>query len=150
MYTKTIIASVLIAFICVQFAESLVCYTCTTPNDCKKPKKTTCSNAAANETSHHLAVYHQGVINATSTRFDCMSLQYTWNNQVIHQLHGCLHPAVGPCNLSLKPAYGHYNKTHCRTCSGDKCNKSPAGKVSSSIYTILAGVVGLLLVKTYA
>ncbi|BFF93706.1 uncharacterized protein DMAD_11504 [Drosophila madeirensis] len=150
MYTKSIVASVLIACICVQFAESLVCYTCTTPNDCKKPSKTTCSNAAANETSLHLGIYHQGVRNATSTRFDCLALQYTWNNQVIHQLHGCVHPAVGPCTLSLKPAYGHYNKTKCLTCSGDKCNKSPAGKVSSSIYTILASVVGLLLVKTLA
>ncbi|KAH8410315.1 hypothetical protein KR009_011691 [Drosophila setifemur] len=150
MYTKTLIAGVLIAFVCVQLADSLVCYTCTTPKDCKSPKKVTCNNAAANETSFYLNVYHQGVINATSTRFDCLALRYNWNNDVIHQLHGCVHPTVGPCSLSLKPAYGHYNKTRCLTCSGDKCNKSPAGKMSSSTITIVASVVGLLLAKIYA
>ncbi|KAH8333546.1 hypothetical protein KR059_000664 [Drosophila kikkawai] len=150
MNTKAVIVSVLVAIVCVQFVNSLVCYTCVTPKDCKSPKKVTCTNAAANETSNHLEVYHQNVRNATSTRFDCLALKYTWNNDVIHQLHGCVHPAVGPCSLTLKPAYGHYNKTTCLTCSGDKCNKSPAGKMSSSTLTIAASVLGLLLVKIYA
>ncbi|XP_016973829.1 uncharacterized protein LOC108040754 [Drosophila rhopaloa] len=150
MFVKALIASLLVAFVCVQIADSLVCYTCTTPNDCKSPKKVTCTNAAANETSHNLEVYHQGVRNLTSTRFDCLALKYTWNNNVINQIHGCIHPNVGACSLSLKPAYGHYNKTHCLTCSGNKCNKNPAGKMSSSTLTIAASVLGLLLVKIFA
>ncbi|XP_017006263.2 uncharacterized protein [Drosophila takahashii] len=150
MYTKAIIATVLVAFVCVQFADSLKCYTCVTPKDCKSPKKVTCTNAAANETSNYLSVYHQGVRNLTSTRFDCLALKYTWNNDVIHQLHGCIHPNVGACSLALKPAYSHYNKTYCTVCSGDKCNKNPAGKMSSSTITIAASVVGLLLAKIFA
>ncbi|EDV32982.2 uncharacterized protein Dana_GF22701 [Drosophila ananassae] len=150
MNAKLVIAGVLLAFVCVQFADSLVCYTCTTPKDCKSPKKVTCTNNAANETSNYLNVYHQGVRNATSTRFDCLALKYTWNNDVIHQLHGCVHPAVGACSLSLKPAYSHFNKTRCVLCSGNKCNKNPAGKVSSSSITIAASIVGIVLAKIYA
>ncbi|KAH8260060.1 hypothetical protein KR026_002430, partial [Drosophila bipectinata] len=131
-------------------ADSLVCYTCVTPKDCKSPSKVTCTNAAANQTSDNLGVYHQGVRNATSTRFDCLAIKYTWNNEVIHQLHGCVHPAVAPCSLSLKPAYAHYNKTWCNICSGNKCNKNPAGKISSSSITIAASIVGLVLAKIYA
>ncbi|KAH8317381.1 hypothetical protein KR067_001160, partial [Drosophila pandora] len=152
-------------------ADSLVCYTCTTPKDCKSPKKVTCTNSAANETSNYLNVYHQGVRNATSTRFDCLALKYTWSeflpknifpryseikqifyidNDVIHQLHGCVHPAVGACSLTLKPAYSHFNKTRCVLCSGNKCNKNPAGKISSSSITIAASIVGIVLAKIYA
>ncbi|KAH8245251.1 hypothetical protein KR032_007380, partial [Drosophila birchii] len=144
------ISDLLIFIIIHQKANSLVCYTCTTPKDCKSPKKVTCTNAAANETSNYLSVYHQNVRNVTSTRFDCLALTYKWNNDVVHQLHGCVHPAVGACSLSLKPAYAHFNKTGCLNCSGDKCNKSPAGKMSSSTLTIAASVLGLLLVKIYA
>ncbi|XP_017062330.2 uncharacterized protein LOC108102151 [Drosophila ficusphila] len=150
MNTKVLIASLLVAFVCVQFVDSLVCYTCVTPNDCKKPKKVTCTNAAANETSNYLRVYHQNVQNFTSTRFDCLALQYKYNNNVVSQLHGCVHPNVYPCSLSLQPAFSHFNKTRCLTCSGDKCNKSPAGKMSSSTFTIAASVLGLLLVKILA
>ncbi|XP_016961755.1 uncharacterized protein LOC108032441 [Drosophila biarmipes] len=150
MYTKAVIAGLLMAFVCVQLADSLVCYTCVTPKDCKSPKKVTCTNAAANETSNYLAVYHQGVQNLTSSRFDCLALKYTWNNDTIHQLHGCIHPNVGACSLSLKPAYSHYNRTHCNICSGDKCNKNPAGKMSSSTVTITAGILALLLAKIFA
>ncbi|XP_068139985.1 uncharacterized protein [Drosophila tropicalis] len=151
MYTKTLVATILVAFICVQFASSLTCYTCVTEADCKKPTKTTCTNKAANETSSHLAVYHQNVANVTSSsRFDCLALKYTYLNNTIHRLHGCIHPTVNVCGLSLKPAYASWNRTLCNVCSGNKCNKNPAGKMSNSFYTILAATVGLVLVKMYA
>ncbi|KAH8293234.1 hypothetical protein KR018_000565, partial [Drosophila ironensis] len=130
-------------------ADSLVCYTCTTPSDCKSPKKVTCNASAANQTSNYLRVYHQNVANVTSTRFDCLALKYTYNNTVVHQLHGCVHPGVGACTLALQPTYSYFNKTRCLICSGDKCNKNPAGKMSSSAITIAAGILGLLLAKIY-
>ncbi|XP_017121325.1 uncharacterized protein LOC108142140 [Drosophila elegans] len=150
MNAKALIVTLFVAFVCVKIADSLVCYTCVTPKDCKSPQKVTCSNDAANKTSDQLETYHTGVRKLTSSRFDCLALQYKLNNEVIHQLHGCIHPNVGACSLSLKPAYSHYNKTTCVTCSGDKCNKNPAGKMSSSTITIAASVLGLLLFKIYA
>ncbi|KAH8274105.1 hypothetical protein KR044_010903, partial [Drosophila immigrans] len=133
--------------------SSLTCYTCLNPNDCKSARKTTCTAAAANETSQYLRVYHDNVRNFSSTRFDCLALKYTFssNNSVSHQLHGCIHPDVSPCTLSLKPEYYYiWRKNKCTVCSGDKCNKSPAGKMSSSIYTIIATAMGLMLAKLYA
>jgi len=81
---------------------------------------------------------------------DLLTTFHLPDNDVIHQLHGCVHPNVGACSLALKPAYAHYNKTWCLTCSGDKCNKNPAGKMSSSTIAIASSVLGLLLVKMYA
>ncbi|XP_064553773.1 uncharacterized protein LOC135439076 [Drosophila montana] len=153
MYMKTLIISVVIALTCVQLANSLTCYTCTNAADCKKPRKTTCSNAAANETSDFLEVYHQGVRKLSSYRFDCLALKYTYanNNSVVHQLHGCVHPDVSACTLALKPQYTYsWHKNMCSICSGNKCNKNPAGKLSSSVYTIAATVMSLMLAKIYA
>ncbi|ALC39028.1 CG13102 [Drosophila busckii] len=148
-----IVVSLLFAFCGLQLVNSLTCYSCTTPNDCKNARKTTCTNAAANETSHQLEVYHQRVPNITSSnRFECLALVYTFpnNKTVTHQLHGCVHPAASACTLQLKPQYSSWNKQKCALCSGDKCNKNPAGKLSSSVYTIGATVVGLMLAKVYA
>ncbi|XP_060666490.1 uncharacterized protein LOC132798588 [Drosophila nasuta] len=153
MYNKVLIVSVLLAFMCVQFATSLTCYTCVTPNDCRSPKKVTCTNAAANETSQYLNVYHQNVRNLTSLRFDCLALKYTFasNTTATHQLHGCIHPDVAPCSLSLRPEYSYnWRRSTCNVCSGNKCNKNPAGKMSSSVYTIAATAMGLMLAKIYA
>ncbi|KAH8403105.1 hypothetical protein KR222_005241 [Zaprionus bogoriensis] len=152
MYKKAVFASVLIAFVCVQLATSLTCYTCTTPNDCKSPSKTTCTNATASTTSHHLGVYHQNVQNVSGLSFSCLALKYTYanNNSVVHQIHGCVHPNVYPCTLPLKPQYASWRKTRCLVCSGDKCNKNPAGKLSSSLFTVAATALGLMLAKIYA
>ncbi|KAL7739144.1 hypothetical protein ACLKA6_010368 [Drosophila palustris] len=152
MLSKVLIVSVLIAFICVQFATSLTCYTCVNASDCKKARKTTCSNAAANETSRYLGIYHQNVRQLNSLRFDCLALKYTFpnNNSITHQLHGCVHPDVGACTLALQPQYSNWRKAKCTICSGDKCNKNPAGKMSSSAFTIVATVLGLMLAKIYA
>ncbi|KAH8378201.1 hypothetical protein KR093_010017 [Drosophila rubida] len=153
MYKKVLTVSVLLAFICVRLAASLSCYTCVNPNDCKKPKQTTCTTAAANVTSDYLRVYHDNVRNSSSSRFDCLALQYTHsnNNTVTYQLHGCVHSDVSACALPLKAQYSYaWRKNKCVICSGNNCNKSPAGKMSSSVYTIAAATLGLLLVKIYA
>ncbi|XP_043662885.1 uncharacterized protein LOC122626628 [Drosophila teissieri] len=149
MYRKALIVSVIAAFVCVQIADSLVCYTCVTPKDCKSPKKVSCTNAAANETNYHLGVHHQNVQNLTSSRFECLALNYNLKTKS-YQLHGCVHPDVVACSLASKPDVDHYNKTSWLTCSGDKCNKNPAGKMSSSTITIATSVLGLLLAKIYA
>ncbi|XP_023162563.1 uncharacterized protein LOC111593777 [Drosophila hydei] len=152
MMSKSLCFSLLIAVVCVQLANSLTCYTCINANDCKSARKTTCTNDAANETSYYLGVYHQNVRNLSSYRFDCMALKYTFpnNNSITHQLHGCIHPDVNACNLVLKPEFSSWRKAKCTVCSGDKCNKNPAGKMSSSHYTIVATVLALTLAKIYA
>ncbi|EDW12022.1 uncharacterized protein LOC6576591 isoform X1 [Drosophila mojavensis] len=152
MLTKSFLVSVLIAITGVQLASSLTCYTCLNANDCKKAKTTTCTHAAANETSYYLGVYHQNVHWVPMNRYDCLALKYTYrnNNTVTHQLHGCVHPDVNVCNLSLKPEYSSWRRAHCNVCSGNKCNKSPAGTLSRSHYTIVAAVLALVLAKIYA
>ncbi|XP_030244397.1 uncharacterized protein LOC108658677 isoform X2 [Drosophila navojoa] len=144
--------SFLICSISVQLVSSLTCYTCLNANDCKKARKTTCTVAAANETSHHLGVYHQNVRWVPMYRYDCLALKYTYqnNNTVTHQLHGCVHPDVNACNLYLKPQYSSWRRAQCKVCSGDKCNKNPAGALSRSHYTIVAAGLALVLAKIYA
>ncbi|XP_030377720.1 uncharacterized protein LOC115626476 [Scaptodrosophila lebanonensis] len=157
MYKKVLCVCLLIAFVSVQLATSLTCYHCTTEQDCKKPQLVTCTNATANETSYSLGYYHQNVpaING-STRFDCLRIRYTQGTgskkQVVNQIHGCVHPNVYACSLSLKPEYASngWNKEYCNICSGDKCNKNPAATYSSSFYTILTTSLALILTKLYA
>ncbi|XP_034473587.1 uncharacterized protein LOC117780990 [Drosophila innubila] len=151
MLNKTLIFSVLFAFICVQYATSLSCYTCENAINCKNATKTTCTNAIATVTSNHLGVYNDNVTHLNSLRFDCLALKYTYpnNNSISYQLHGCVHPDLHACNLALKHKYSSWKKT-CKLCSGDNCNKNPAGKMSSSVFTIVATVLGLVLAKIYA
>ncbi|XP_037883379.1 uncharacterized protein LOC119633735 isoform X2 [Glossina fuscipes] len=51
---------------------SLKCFTCTSPQECKKPQLLECSKLLANNTRTYLDAYHQGVnLNATSLYYEC-------------------------------------------------------------------------------
>ncbi|XP_017849430.1 uncharacterized protein LOC108604458 [Drosophila busckii] len=145
--------SVLIAFCALQLVNSLTCYTCYSPQECKNAKLITCNEVAANETTRQLKLYHTYVSNVTSTNFKCLDLRYLWfddnhnaDNNVT--LFGCVYPNVQPCTRSILPDLNTYNVKFCETCGTDMCN--PAGKLSSSVYTIAATVVAVMLAKAFA
>ncbi|XP_033150641.1 uncharacterized protein LOC108602570 [Drosophila busckii] len=54
---------VLIAFCALQFVNSLSCYTCYSPEECKKARVITCNEVSANETRRELEHYHRNVPN---------------------------------------------------------------------------------------
>ncbi|EDV99044.1 uncharacterized protein LOC6566451 [Drosophila grimshawi] len=152
MCSKLLVVCALIAFVCLPLANSLTCYTCTGPADCKNPRTHTCSDATANLTSNYLRVHHQFVPELKSTSYNCLGLDYIYatNNSVVHKVYGCVHPNAQACSLYLKPEYSSWRKSKCNTCSGNNCNKSPAGKMSSSVFTIAATALAVMLSKIYA
>ncbi|KAH8293223.1 hypothetical protein KR018_000115 [Drosophila ironensis] len=167
MWTKVILSVVLVAFVGVQFANSLSCYSCKNPTSCLNPATESCSNATANVNQAWLATYHSNVpaINGSQS-FYCANLTYFYaskfcldpnslrdlqfkntlfpaDNSHSSEFLGCVHPATNVCNLTLTGATSWSKK--CKTCNTDYCN--PAGTFSGSAYTILGSVIAVLLAK---
>ncbi|XP_034653018.1 uncharacterized protein LOC117891595 [Drosophila subobscura] len=162
MWKKLIIAVVLVAFIGVQFASSLTCYSCIDATSCRNPTVQTCTNATANASSLWLSTYHNDVpVVAGSQSFMCTNLTYYTgpqipptasmgpNNNVTSQFLGCAHPDIRICARTLTDpeARATWN-SHCGVCYTDNCNyDGPAGTFSSSAYTIIGSIAVLLLAK---
>ncbi|KAL7739146.1 hypothetical protein ACLKA6_010370 [Drosophila palustris] len=146
MWQKVILGLVLVTFVGLQFVNSLTCYTCNTPQSCQRPSQEVCSDYTANKTSSWLSSIHSDVPQIKhSDKFKCVNLTYALNsnNVITNEYLGCYHPAINVCNLSLNISYT-VKRRNCKTCDWDLCNRNPAGTFSSSTYTILASIVGLL------
>ncbi|XP_060658621.1 uncharacterized protein LOC132793041 [Drosophila nasuta] len=150
MWTKVILSLVLVAFVGLQFANSLTCYSCNTIQSCQNPSTQTCSNTTANATSAWLSTIHSDVpqING-SLNFKCMNLTHFIyaNNSKQSEILGCFHESIPVCSLTLNATNSATWAKTCKTCTTDYCNRSPAGTFSKSSYTMIGSVVALLLVK---
>ncbi|EDW75668.1 uncharacterized protein Dwil_GK23996 [Drosophila willistoni] len=149
MWKKVILVAVLVAFISVQFADSLICYSCNSPDSCRSPSSHVCSNTTANASSTFLKTIHSNVPEiAGSSYFLCSNLVYTHseNQSQAAAFQGCVHPNATVCNLTLNATNSNnWNRT-CSTCfDKDYCN--PAGTFSGSFYTIVGSVLALLMAK---
>ncbi|KAH8410032.1 hypothetical protein KR009_004269 [Drosophila setifemur] len=146
MWTKVIFSVVLVAFVGVQFADSLSCHSCYSPTGCRTPATETCSNATANANKAFLESYHNNVpaVNG-SLNFQCANLTYYHQANKTHtsEFLGCVHPGTTVCDLTLSNGASWSRK--CSTCNTDYCN--PAGTFSGSAYTIVGSVIALLLAK---
>ncbi|SPP85844.1 uncharacterized protein LOC117588224 [Drosophila guanche] len=152
MWKKVIFDVVLVAFVGVQLANSLSCYSCKDPASCQNPTLQTCSNVTANETSVWLSTLHNNVPSVEgSLAFFCTNLTYyhASNNSRIIEYLGCVHPNTMACGLNLTNVENReiWSKD-CRNCNTDYCNKkNPAGTFSGSAYTMIGSVLALLLAK---
>ncbi|XP_022230872.2 uncharacterized protein LOC111079857 [Drosophila obscura] len=151
MWKKVIFAVVFVAFVGVQFANSLSCYSCKDVASCQNPTLQDCSNTTANESSVWLSTLHNNVpVVGGSQSFLCTNLTYyhSSNNSRITEFLGCVHPNATVCELTLTAAD---NRTawskNCKTCNQDYCNRNPAGTFSGSAYTMIGSVLALLLAK---
>ncbi|BFF93707.1 uncharacterized protein DMAD_11505 [Drosophila madeirensis] len=155
MWKKVIFAVVLVAFVGVQLANSLSCYSCKDLTSCQNPTLQTCSNATANDSTLWLSTLHNNVpIVEGSLDFFCTNLTYYHanNNSRISEFLGCVHPNAMVCNLTLTK---EENRTiwskECHNCNTDYCNKNnPAGTFSGSAYTMIGSVLALLLAKIFS
>ncbi|XP_017120639.2 uncharacterized protein LOC108141675 [Drosophila elegans] len=147
MWKKVIFCVVLVAFVGVQFANSLTCSKCSTPSGCKSPSSETCSNATANVNKAHLESYHSNVpaVNG-SLNFACANLTYyhAANNSHTSEFLGCVFNETKVCDLTLTNTASGWSKK-CFQCGTDYCN--PAGTFSGSGYTIVGSVIAVLLAK---
>ncbi|EDW63248.1 uncharacterized protein [Drosophila virilis] len=150
MWTKLIFGLVLAAFASLQFVNSLTCYNCISPDDCRNPSTQVCSNATADATSRWLNTIHSNVPTVSgSNSFKCMNLTYYYqaNLSKTHEYLGCYHPAISVCQLNVNATQGSTWSRGCSTCDWDKCNRNPAATFSKSTYTIMASAITLILVK---
>ncbi|XP_016961738.1 uncharacterized protein LOC108032427 [Drosophila biarmipes] len=147
MWKKVIFCVVLVAFVGVQFANSLTCSKCTSPSGCKSPSSETCSNSTANANKVFLESYHSNVpaING-SLSFSCANLTYyhAANNTHGSEFLGCVFNETNVCSLTLTNTSTGWSRK-CFTCGTDYCN--PAGTFSGSAYTIVGSAIALLLAK---
>ncbi|XP_017062315.1 uncharacterized protein LOC108102147 [Drosophila ficusphila] len=146
MWKKVIFCVVLVAFVGVQFANSLTCSKCTSPSACKNPSSEVCSNSTANANKGFLESYHSNVPNVNgSLNFSCANLTYhTANLTHTSEFLGCVFNETNVCGLSLTNTSTGWTRK-CYTCGTDYCN--PAGTFSGSAYTIVGSVLTLLLAK---
>ncbi|KAM8715014.1 hypothetical protein ACLKA7_002117 [Drosophila subpalustris] len=147
MRRKIVFGVVLVFFVGLQFVNSMSCYTCNSPQSCQKPWQEVCNDYTANTTSSWLSDIHSNVPQVGhSEEFKCMNLTYSINsiNAATHKYLGCYHKEVDVCGLRLNITWNTFSK-ECHTCFWDLCNGNPAGSFSSSIFTILASVMTLLL-----
>ncbi|XP_017006262.2 uncharacterized protein [Drosophila takahashii] len=147
MWKKVIFCVVLVAFLGIQFADSLTCSKCTTPSGCKSPSSETCSNSTANSNKAFLETFHNNVpaVNG-SFNFSCANLTYyhAANNSHASEFLGCVFNETNVCGLTLTSSTTGWSKK-CLTCGTDYCN--PAGTFSGSAYTIVGSAIALLLAK---
>ncbi|XP_017095459.2 uncharacterized protein [Drosophila bipectinata] len=149
MWKKVTFAVVLVAFLGVQLASSLSCYSCNSPSACRSPSTQTCTNATANANKDFLGTYHSNVPTVNgSLSFLCANLTYYHqaNNSHTSEFLGCVHPGTNVCTLTLSNStqQGTWAR-RCNTCNTDYCN--PAGTFSGSLFTIVGSVIALLLAK---
>ncbi|XP_055852206.1 uncharacterized protein LOC129916356 [Episyrphus balteatus] len=132
----------LLGFFSIQLSNSLECYSCNSPQSCRSPGKTTCSNSTANATIAHLQQNFVGNFNnQTSRDYKCISQNYTSLYSNI-TYKGCVYNRVEVCNLS--PKNTALKRQKCVQCSSKLCN--PAGTFSSSVLTVF---VSLFVVTVY-
>ncbi|XP_002133334.2 uncharacterized protein [Drosophila pseudoobscura] len=153
MWKKVIFAVVLVAFVGVQFANSLSCYSCKDAATCRNPTLQDCNNKTANESTTILSTLHNVPEIAGSQSFLCTNLTYsdiTYKNRTSEFL-GCVHPDIKVCDLNLKDgANSTAWRKDCDTCNTNYCNKNPAGTFSGSAYTMIGSVLTLLLAKIFS
>ncbi|XP_068139987.1 uncharacterized protein [Drosophila tropicalis] len=150
MWKKVIFVVVLVAFISVQFADSLRCYSCDSPQSCRSPSSHLCTNETANASSTFLSTIHSDVPEiAGSSNFSCSNLYYTHreNQTQAFAFMGCVHPNASVCNLSLNATNSNNWIISCYTCNEKDYCTSPAGTFSGSFYAIVGSTLALLMAK---
>ncbi|KAH8245254.1 hypothetical protein KR032_007379 [Drosophila birchii] len=149
MWKKVTFCVVLVAFLGIQFADALTCYSCNTVAGCRNPSTQTCTNATANANREYLTTIHNNVPTVNgSLSFLCANSTYYYsqNNTHTSEFLGCVFPATNICQLSLSNTANQNSWSRkCSTCNTDYCN--PAGTFSGSTYTILGSAIALLLAK---
>ncbi|KAL7739147.1 hypothetical protein ACLKA6_010371 [Drosophila palustris] len=150
MWRNLICGLVLVAFVGLQFAQSLTCFSCNSPQSCQSPSSQVCNNATANTTSDWLRSIHSDVLDtAGNNSFKCMNLTYfiAANSSKMAEILGCFHQSIPVCSLSLNATNSVSWAKNCKTCDWDNCNGNPAGTFSKSTVTMIASVLALLLAK---
>ncbi|XP_034473078.1 uncharacterized protein LOC117780597 [Drosophila innubila] len=151
MWKKLICGLVLVAFVGLQFAQSLTCYSCNSPQSCQNPSTQVCNNATANATSSLLSTIHSDVLITGSNSFKCMNLTYfIYANSIkMAEILGCFHQGIPVCSLTLNATNSQSWARSCKTCDYDRCNRNPAGTLSRSTYVMVASVMALILGKLW-
>ncbi|XP_049310820.1 uncharacterized protein LOC125778226 isoform X2 [Bactrocera dorsalis] len=128
------------------FVSGLMCFSCTSSDDCKLPKKVNCTERLANETLSYLNKYYLNVPSANTTRdMNCLSDRLLTESGVVAHM-GCIYSSVYGCGYTVREEFQFtwlpklpYNTCH----RWDDSN--PAARAGVSLLTIVSAIIVTVL-----